>query len=436
MNRINTARWLALITLSLIWATPVQAGEDTESLRKELDALKSQIDTLSEKRSAKIEKEVENYLESSTDWSKSSQGDDAMSRVTIRAAFTANSQNTVGLDSNNSVVNGFIDLGFDFAVTDGLDLVVDLIANTEGHFPSELAFGPTFAGIFDGIGVDSTVGVRPQGSVEVGEAFIRYAIPAGNSTVNMEMGLIDPRRRYLTSAFSDEYRTQFMHNEFVDPSAISWITKNSSVVDGGVPTILGVHFWMAFGENKNFIVKTGLFNTPGEFFDRPQWMVEIHWKGEVSGRAMNAKLLYVWDNFYNQGSGQSADSNWGFEWDWMLNDKMGIWFIIAGNSKDINPVELSASFGWVMTGMGQNRPDDQLGIAVGYLSANKTTFADNGIVLPEDTEWVVEAYYKYMAAKGKFQISPYLQVISNPGGKVNYTDSTLFILGIRFHVPF
>ena len=71
MNRIFTARWLTLIALGLIWATPVQAGEDTESLRTELDALKSQIDTLSAKRTQSIEKEVENYLDESNTWSNS-----------------------------------------------------------------------------------------------------------------------------------------------------------------------------------------------------------------------------------------------------------------------------------------------------------------------------------------------------------------------------
>ncbi len=433
MNRIFTARWLTLIALGLIWATPVQASEDTDSLRKELDALKSQVDTLSSKRTQSIEKEVEAYLDTSATWSKGAQGDDAMSRITISASFLANSQNTVGLDDNTSVVNGFVELGFHFAVTEGLDLVVDLLANTDGHMPMNLAFGPTLAGAFDGIGVDSTRGVRPNGDgVQIGEAFIRYAMNAGNTKIDMEMGLMDPRTRYLTTAFSDDYRTSFMNNEFVDPSAISWISRNTSLIGADVPDIIGIDFAFAFGANKNYILRTGIYNTPGEFFDRPQWMIEFHWVGEVSGRAMNVKLLYVYDNFYNQGTGESADGNWGFEWDWLVSDKIGVWLVIAGNNKDVNPVEMSGSIGMVYTGVGGNRPDDQIGLAIGYMKINEDVTGP----APEDTELVVEAYYRYMAAKGNFQVTPYLQFINNPGGKFDYTDSTLFILGIRFYVPF
>lgn len=428
MNRKNTARWLGLFAAGLLWALPAQANDDEASLRKELDELKSQIDSLKENRTQRIDEEIEGYLESNGEWAKAAQGDDANSRITITAGIFALSQNSVGQESglNRSVVNGQAEVGFNFNVAEGLSIVTTLFANTQGHMPSVNPQGATLAGSFDGIGVDSSVNVRPIGGVQVLEAFIRYAIPAGNSTINMEMGLIDPRTRFLTSAFSDDYRTQFLHNEFVDPSAISWASSAAA------NNVLGALFSMAFGENKNMSVTVGGFNGPGQFFDYMQIYVEFHWKGEVKGRPMNVKALWVYDNTYNNSAtpnGNDADNQWGFEWDWMVSDKIGVWAILSGNTEDTNTVELSGSIGMIYTGVG-SRAADQIGVAFGYVGANKDV-----ITVTEDAEWVVEAFYKYMAAEGKFEITPSVQYISNPGGG-NWVDDSLWLLSIRFYVPF
>jgi hypothetical protein len=425
MNRKNTARWLGLFAAGLIWALPAQANDDEASLRKELDELKSQIDSLKENRTQRLDQEIEGYLESNGEWSKAAQGDDANSRITITAGIFGLSQNSVGQESglNRSVVNGQAQVGFDFNVAEGLSIVTTLFANTEGHFPSESPQGPTLAGSFDGIGVDSSVNVRPQGGVQILEAFIRYAIPAGNSTINMEMGLIDPRTRFLGTAFSDDYRTQFLHNEFSDPSAISWTSSAAG------NNVLGLLFSYAFGENKNFVITVGGFNGPGEWFNDMQLYVEFHWKGEISGRPMNLKFLGVLDNFYTPNGSDDDDVNWGVSWDWMASDKIGVFFILSGNSEDTNTVELSGSIGMIYTGIG-SRAADQVGIAFGYIGANTDV-----ISVSEDAEWVVEAFYKYMAANGKFEITPSVQYISEPGGG-EWVDDSLWLLSIRFYVPF
>ena len=425
MNRKNTARWLGLFAAGLIWALPAQANDDEASLRKELDELKTQIDSLKENRTQRLDQEIEGYLESNGEWTKSAQGEDANSRITITAGIFALSQNIVGQESglNASVVNGQAEIGFNFNVAEGLDIVTTLFANTQGHFPSENPQGATLAGSFDGIGVDSSVNVRPQGGVQILEAFIRYAIPAGNATINMEMGLIDPRTRFLTSAFSDDYRTSFLHNEFVDPSAISWTSSAAG------NNVLGLLFSYAFGENKNFILSAGGFNGPGEWFNDMQLYVQFHWKGEISGRAMNLKLLGVLDNFYTPNGSDDDDVNWGVEWDWMASDKIGVWVIISGNTENTNTVEFSWSVGMIYTGVG-SRADDQFGVGVGSMKANNDV-----ISVPEDTEYVVEAFYKYMAAGGKFQISPSVQFISDPGGGT-FDKSSIWLLSIRFSVPF
>jgi carbohydrate-selective porin OprB len=59
------------------------------------------------------------------------------------------------------------------------------------------------------------------------------------------------------------------------------------------------------------------------------------------------------------------------------------------------------------------------------------------ITLPEDTEFSLEVYYRYMAEDGKLQITPHLIFVSEPGGgQLVFGDDALFILGLRIHVPF
>ena len=139
MNRKNTARWLGLFAAGLIWALPAQANDDEASLRKELDELKSQVDSLKENRTQRLDQEIEGYLESNAEWSKAAQGDDANSRITITAGILAVNQNILGQDSglNRSVVSGSAEIGFNFNVAEGLDIVTILFANTQGHFPSQ-----------------------------------------------------------------------------------------------------------------------------------------------------------------------------------------------------------------------------------------------------------------------------------------------------------
>ena len=428
MNRMNTAHWLAMLVVGAICVAPARANDDEASLRKQLDELKEQVEAMQANRAQRVDNEVEAYLDGNSSWSESQQGGDSFKGITIGASMTGVNQNTLNLESgeNRAVASGQILLTFNFEISDNLSIFSDLIANSEGHLDSELVFA-TLAGSFDGIGVDSSSDVRPQGGVQINEAGIRYAIPAGNQAINMELGLLNPRTRFLTTAFSDDYRTQFLHNEFVDPSAVNWISNQIET-----PTVLGAYFWMAFGANKNIIVRAGYFNEPGRWFDHGQLYVEIHWKGEVKGRAMNAKFMYLRDSYYKEISlNDKADNGWGFEWDWMVTDNVGLFVILSGNTEDTNTVEFSWSVGAVWNGVGQNRPDDQVGVALGMLTPNDDVL---GAANDED-EMVLELYYKYMTENGKMQITPHLMWVNEPGAG-NWTDDSLWILGVRIHVPF
>ena len=444
MPRYCTLALLALVALGTTFTTQVQA-QDADDMHREIAKLRVELDALSAQESADIEAAVESYLDESDAW-KAAQGEDAMSRITLGAWLTAVSQNTVGSDpQNTSTVNGNVALLFNFSVADGLDVFADILGSTEGTLPSlfpkdsggfPLVGSPsTLAGQFDGIGVNGTVQTRPAGGVEILQAGVRSSYQMGGVNMNWELGLIDPRERFLQNTFMRDENSQFVHNQFDDESAISWASRADDSAffgDTGAPTILGIHGWIPFGEGDAFTARYGWFNTPGAFFDKGQLYLEFSWRGKVRGREMNVVLTYVYDGFSDRGAGGQNDSQWGVSWDWFGTDRLGLFLRISGNNKDVNPVEASAAFGFVYNGFG-SRKDDQFGLAVGYLKANDVVDPS----LPEDTEWTLELYYKFMFANGKFQMTPNIIYVKDPGGGgTGWEDEVIWILGIRFHVPF
>ncbi|MHC4952651.1 MAG: carbohydrate porin [Planctomycetota bacterium] len=415
-------------------------------MHAEIAKLKSELDAVSRQDAAELESAIENYLDESDSW-RGAQGDDKWSNLTIGARFLVVNQNTVAMDpGNTSTVNGLIDLDMLMQVTEGVSIFTTLQGATDGTFPSEFptdqgGFGPpaTMAGMYDGIGVNGSVTVRPTSAVQILEAGVRAAYPVGEMTLNWEMGLIDPRERFLQNKFMRDENTQFISNQFDDESAISWATRAAVTsidndLPAGAPTIIGLFGWISFGAEDAFTARYGYFNTPGEWFDKGQLYLEIAWRGNVRGREMNVSFMYMYDGFSDATLKRENDSQWGASWDWLISDKIGLFFRIAGNTKDVNPVDLSLGFGLVYTGIG-SRKDDQLGFAMGMMSINDK--APLGEFLPADKEWTFELYYKWVTNDGKLQITPHLLYVSDPGGGgTGWQEEKLWILGIRFFVPF
>ena len=118
----------------------------------------------------------------------------------------------------------------------------------------------------------------------------------------------------------------------------------------------------------------------------------------------------------------------------MATDNVGVFARINGNTEASNPVELSWSVGGVWNGVGESRPDDQIGVAIGWLGINDEVVANS----PEDSEFVLEVYYKYITENGKMQITPHVMWVNNPaGGNDGWAnEDSLWILGVRIFVPF
>ncbi|MHC4452809.1 MAG: carbohydrate porin, partial [Planctomycetota bacterium] len=433
MYRHCTKVLTALCALGLVWAAPTWA-DDSAEIQREIDKLKSELDVLAHQDNAEVDSEIEDFLDRSNSFA-GAQGDDAWSKIRIGAEVLIVNQNTLAHDpSNVSTVNGNVRLNTLFQATEALHIFADLIAQTDGALPNLFPpdsggfFGArTFAGEDDGIGLNGSVQPRPTGGVQVLEAGIRYFREYSKFTIGMELGLIDPRERYLQNTFMRDERTQFLNNQFDDESSISWATNADFV-----PDILGAHFWIPFGQEKQFTVRVGWFNEAGRWFDKGQLYFEFQWSGTVKGGAMNFVITGVLDSFTDRNVGGEMDTQWGASWDWQFSERWGFFARIAGNTEDVASVETSASFGAIYQGVG-SRPDDQIGLGVYYLKANNNVM----IGLLDDSEWACELYYKWMVADGRMEITPNLMFVSDPGGGgLAWEDDTLWILGVRFYVPF
>lgn len=421
MHRHFTTVLLAFIAIGLVFASPVTAGEE-DALREQVRKLEQKVEALSGQQSTQLEQTIESYLDESAAW-KAAEAGDGMQNITITAAFTANLQATLDQNpSNRSIVSGDIDLGFHFQVTENLELHITGVAASGGGSASVVNLNPTLSGLVDGVGTNGNNSVTGFGrSFNIYEAYIVHGIKAGNSTLYVEMGAIDPRTRYLQNAFADNENTQFMNNLFDDSPSILWQT---TAAGGG---ILGLNLWISFGQDDMHTFSTGYYNPAGQWWNKGQWFFQYALKMKVAGREMNARVMVMIDGNNPDASG-SEPVEWGVSWDWWATEKIGVFVRIAGNTKDVNPVELDWSLGGEFH-IVNNRPNDYFGAAIGQSVVNTTVMG-----AAAKDELVLELYYLFGLEEGKLQVTPYLQWVTDPGGVSTADD--LWILGLRIHVPF
>jgi len=414
-----------------VFQSSVQAEEI--SLQEEVAALRQRADALETQRQLLFEKEIDSYL-NKTETERGAQGADAWQQVTIRANIVTVFLATVGAKPGDThALHGVARLEFDFTVTDNLDLFVYLEADSGGSFPSE--FGPiagnagaTLSGISDGIGVDGTVSTAP-GSIRAREAGITWAAPIGSQTLFVMLGKLDPRDHYAQNAFAQDPRTQFLNNLFDDPPALNWPTNAAGV------NIFGINTWMSFGSESQFRVDLGYFNTPGQWFNNGLFLAQFLWRTKLFDRETNVRIYGMLDTVT-----VAETAAFGVSWDWYATEKLGVFARAtvkdnqSPNAGETNQVESDWQVGAVFNGLIPSRPDDTLGVAVGYIKGPITAMIPGGA--PENHETVIEVYYRYMHEGGKLQISPVVQFIVDPGGGSFADPDLLVLLGIRIYVPF
>lgn len=422
MHRHLTTVFLAFIAIGLVFASPALAGD--QDLRQQIQELEKRIDALSDQQSNQLEQTIESYLDNSSAW-KSADGADSKN-ITITAALTVNFFGTLDMDPNNRhTMSGDLDIGFHFQVTDNVAINVMTVAAAGGGSASTVETVANFSGASDGIGTNGNASTTGTGrALNIDEAAVTVNVPNSNFTV--EFGAMDPRRRFLQNAYADNENTQFINNLFDDVSSVLWQTGSTGA------GVLGVHFWANFGDNDDYTVAVGWFNSAGAFFTKGSLFIQFSAHiASGAGDGMNIRVMVNLDHVNNDAGGDATVA-WGISWDMEVNDQIGVFVRIAGNDDDAargNPVEFEAEFG-VQIAMGDE--GNALGIAIALVKANETLLG----IVPEDLELTLEIYYRMNLEGGKLQITPFMMFISDPGGGFDAANDTLFIIGFRVHVPF
>jgi len=446
MHRQFSVSAIGFLVLGLLTASPAVAGDES-ALQEKVNKLTEQVAALSAQQNALLSQEVTQYLERNDAWQGAQGGASTpWDKVTLHGRATIVSQSTVGLDqTNRTIVTGDLDLDFDVAVCDTVDLFVYMTANTDDEAFEEAFDGMgsggsnprTAAAFLDDIGVNGTVSTDP-GSVTLREGGIRHRWQAGDGWLHWEMGAFGPRDRFGQSAMTDDENTQFMNNEFDDASAVPWLNTAGNAISGSEgSTVFGIHMWIDFGADKNVRVSAGMFNFPGQFFNDAQFFVQIAWKGEVSGRAMNLRVFLFLDNSLPSEFGvdpSDTDFGGGVTWDWWVTAHIGLFAKIAANGSDENPCELDGSVGALFNGIIGSRPDDQIGVGIGYISLQDGT--DQFGTFGQDTELIFEVYYRLALEGNHMHLTFDVQLVSDPGGGLAWADDTLVVITVRIYVPF
>jgi len=408
--------------------------EELRSIERELRQLGAQADALSKQRDTLLRREVRSYLAHAS--AQGLDGRGGLEGVSLAARLTIVGLGTVGAEpGNDHAVVGDVDLDFSFRVTENLGFWIDLTANTntdtDAHFPSR--FGPiagsagaTLSGLFDGIGVDGTVPTDP-GSIRVSEAGIEWQAPVGDRTLHVLVGKLEPRDRFAQNRFAGDANRQFLNNLFDDPPAITWPTNSMG------PTVYALHFWMAFGDNEEWRVDIGWYNGAGQFFNKGKFLWQVHWTGRLQDREINVRVYGLLDTALTD-----VGASVGVSADWWVTEDIGL-FVRATvhDNKSVakletNHIESDWQIGALFHGFVPERPDDVIGIAWGLVKGPVRA------VLPgatENSESVIEIFYRASLEGGKLEITPFAQFIIDPGAGL-FEDDTLVLLGVRVFVPF
>lgn len=432
---------VAVVVLGFVATAPAIADYTATDVER-VKALSRQLNELESRQQALLERQVEDYLLQTSAWD-GAMADDGLKGVTIGARLTALFQGTVDLTpANHHIVAGIIEISIDFEVTENLDMFVLLDSNDGGaaRFPANFplvggiggGFGLTFNSLSDGIGVDGLVGVTGPGRVlRVHDAGLRWRRTIGNSKLEIEAGALDPRTRFHQNAYADDHHTQFINNLFADSPTVLWLTDSTG------RTSLGLHLSITFGDNDAFTVNVGWFNVPGAFFTSGQFFIQLTYRTEVNDGAMNIRVFGFNQEFFIDPRTGDGDSGGGLSWDWRATDTLGIFLRLAMNDDDANPIEFSGSIGVVLFGLIGRRNKDEIGLALGTSEVNGNHFIPAIAGVPQDTESIIELYYKFVFEDGGIEVTIDFQIVLEPGGNgTGWLDDAFYILGIRIHVPF
>jgi len=253
-----------------------------------------------------------------------------------------------------------------------------------------------------------------------------------NRLVTVNIGKIDSIDYFDHSAAANEYKDQFYAYPLVQTDNIPFPSKGLGIRAQYDPS----PFWYAeayIGDAKASSRETG-FNTT--FGDDPEYFSI----GEIGIRPnffdMSGTYRFMlWheseDKSYLDGSGQTKNNNTGFavSFDQQLSEKLTGFFRYGWANDKVTEEEDFFSFGGQIEGLFDGRKDDVFGI--GYARGLRSC---DGLASTSAREIdLIETYYK-IKVNDNVEISPDIQVVTNPGGLKSESPATVF--GIRGRIKF
>ena len=139
-------RFPPILVLTLCAFVTLPADAEDPTLEEQVAALRAQVDDLETKKRTALKREIDSYLETHEAWGSAQGGGPAWAdKVTVTFRLLALGQATAGLDvQNRHIVDGHVDIDFDFDITDTLKGFIYLTANNTSDVntnpPSDLEF--------------------------------------------------------------------------------------------------------------------------------------------------------------------------------------------------------------------------------------------------------------------------------------------------------
>ncbi|MEE8106354.1 MAG: carbohydrate porin [Planctomycetota bacterium] len=455
-----------------------EGGEASEAaaLKEQAARLRAQVNELEAQRREQLRSEIDNYLADTKPW-RGSEGSSWTDSVQINFKIAAVGQATADLSPRDAhavdgmarlelVVDisenlqGFITIDASTTTAVNTDLSTDLgflvdktgangqrppgigISNPSGSgFPTHFGSLPprptdppgvldgvaigtrTMSGFTDGIGVNSLQPTQP-GSAVVYETGMTHTV----NEFTWQAGALDPRTRFGQNNLTENYWENFLNNLWIDSPGVLWLTDSSG------RRSLGLYGTYAFDDE--WSAQAGWFNAPGQFFSQGQFYFQLTWDGIKTGKRFSVRIFGFIDEFFRDRTGDGAAGG-GFSAEWhppAWHAGTGVFFKGSSNSgAKFNPVETDLSIGVVLTGVFKGRPDDILGVGVGFIEIRQDS--EFG-VFPSDTETTFELFYRFTSEGGNLQVTPHFMLVSDAGGGLGWIDDTLLMLGLRIMAKF
>ncbi|WP_456431687.1 carbohydrate porin [Thermosulfuriphilus sp.] len=333
-----------------------------------------------------------------------------------------------------------------------------LLEMGSGHNPEDEI--PSFAGI-----IDEAISMVPvetdDGDVRVSEAWYEQDFPLGPGKIRFRFGKVDITTDFDTNEYANDETSQFISGTFVNNIAVEWPAYG-----------FGMMLWY---EADRFNLGLGYADADGgwdSIFDYPFLIAELGLNLKPFGRSGHYRFS-VWYNgekhlrwsqlkaYYTAGiNPQNTDDAWGLGVSLDQEIAEGLGFFLryglrdsdhlvgyAGyddtGAFDIESVDFSYGFrhalslGFQLAGSLWGRPDDGLGLGLGFVWLNrnyedfwkkKGPFATrDGRSLETDTEYHLEVYYRCQVSDN-LALTPDFQWTVNPAGLY---DDGFWVLSLR-----